>query len=201
LGSPLVQQTVVVDGALNGMPASDDVKTTRRRETIFGPDVGDDDQPGWANPDEGNEVSVDTVKRWVEKAKSEEVRNQICPGCLVCMSAVRLCESSAALVCGSSVVAGWLHIVVYAERSSNRDPFAAVLFFCLTVIEYFTNIAGSSRNDNAPGSGQPQASYTPSPAPRRQCSRGRGYGFLGHFVLAPVVHAPRFTAPPSQVQL
>lgn len=77
---PVVQQTVVVDGALNGgvhgIPQQTEAKITRRRETIFGPDVGDDDQPGWVDPNEGNKVSVDTVKRWVEKAKSEEVRSQ-----------------------------------------------------------------------------------------------------------------------------
>jgi hypothetical protein len=45
----------------------------RRRETIFGPDVGEDDEPGWTGGDEGAKVSVDVVKGWVEKAKSEEV--------------------------------------------------------------------------------------------------------------------------------
>lgn len=84
---PTIQQTVVVDGALNGLAGftgigagvggaagNEDTQKTRRRETIFGPDVGDDDQPGWTSPDEGNKVSVDVVKRWVERAKGEEVR-------------------------------------------------------------------------------------------------------------------------------
>jgi hypothetical protein len=51
----------------------DDAKHVRRRETIFGPDVGEDDEPGWTKPDEGTKVSVDVVKGWVEKAKNEEV--------------------------------------------------------------------------------------------------------------------------------
>lgn len=69
---PVTQQTVVVDGALppGGEPAKEE--KTRRRETIFGPDVGDDDQPGWTQPDAGTSVSVDVVKRWVERAKAEE---------------------------------------------------------------------------------------------------------------------------------
>lgn len=69
---PVTQQTVVVDGALppGGEPAKEE--KTRRRETIFGPDVGDDDQPGWTKPDAGTSVSVDVVKRWVERAKAEE---------------------------------------------------------------------------------------------------------------------------------
>lgn len=68
---PVTQQTVVVDGALppGGEPKEE---KTRRRETIFGPDVGDDDQPGWTKPDAGTSVSVDVVKRWVERAKAEE---------------------------------------------------------------------------------------------------------------------------------
>lgn len=75
---PTVQQTVVVDGALRGpgnlgLGGNTEETKTRRRETIFGPDVGDDDQPGWTSPDEGNKVSVDVVKRWVERAKGEEV--------------------------------------------------------------------------------------------------------------------------------
>jgi hypothetical protein len=48
-------------------------KNVRRRETIFGPDVGEDDEPGWTKADEGTKVDVNVVKGWVEKAKSEEV--------------------------------------------------------------------------------------------------------------------------------
>ena len=51
----------------------DDITNVRRRETIFGPDVGEDDEPGWTKPEEGARVDVDVVKAWVEKAKSEEV--------------------------------------------------------------------------------------------------------------------------------
>lgn len=72
---PVTQQTVVVDGALPpGGTASEPAKEEkqRRRETIFGPDVGDDDQPGWTKPEAGTSVSVDVVKRWVERAKAEE---------------------------------------------------------------------------------------------------------------------------------
>ncbi|KAL1412938.1 hypothetical protein Q8F55_000687 [Vanrija albida] len=70
---PTVQQTVVVDAGLPaGTAEAKDDSKTRRRETIFGPDVGDDDQPGWTTPEEGNKVSVDVVKRWVDRAKSEE---------------------------------------------------------------------------------------------------------------------------------
>lgn len=69
---PSIQQTVVVDAALHGTDPKEEVKT-RRRETIFGPDVGDDDQPGWTSATDGNTVSVDVIKRWVERAKKEEV--------------------------------------------------------------------------------------------------------------------------------
>jgi hypothetical protein len=69
---PTIQQTVVVDGALPGSEPKDEVKV-RKRETIFGPDVGDDDQPGWTEAGDGNAVSVDVIKRWVDKAKGEEV--------------------------------------------------------------------------------------------------------------------------------
>ncbi|BEJ17230.1 hypothetical protein CspHIS471_0606310 [Cutaneotrichosporon sp. HIS471] len=68
---PAIQQTVVVDGALPGTESKDEVKV-RKRETIFGPDVGDDDQPGWTEGGDGKAVSVDVVKRWVDKAKGEE---------------------------------------------------------------------------------------------------------------------------------
>lgn len=69
-----VQQTLVVDAARHGAQESkDESKNVRRRETIFGPDVGEDDEPGWTRPEEGTQVSVDVVKGWVEKAKSEEV--------------------------------------------------------------------------------------------------------------------------------
>ena len=72
-----VQQTLVVDAARQGAQAQGDKDASshvRRRETIFGPDVGEDDEPGWTRPDEGTKVSVDVVKGWVEKAKNEEVR-------------------------------------------------------------------------------------------------------------------------------
>lgn len=75
-----VQQTLVVDAArqpgahgAGGAGDKDESKHVRRRETIFGPDVGEDDEPGWTKPDEGTKVSVDVVKGWVEKAKNEEV--------------------------------------------------------------------------------------------------------------------------------
>lgn len=71
-----VQQTLVVDAARQAggnHGDKDEAKHVRRRETIFGPDVGEDDEPGWTKPDEGTKVSVDVVKGWVEKAKNEEV--------------------------------------------------------------------------------------------------------------------------------
>lgn len=74
-----IQQTLVVDAArtlgIQGVTAgeNEEGKNVRRRETIFGPDVGEDDEPGWTKPDEGAKVSVDVVKSWVERAKSEEV--------------------------------------------------------------------------------------------------------------------------------
>lgn len=68
-----VQQTLVVDAARNAAADKDETKNVRRRETIFGPDVGEDDEPGWTRPEEGTQVSVDVVRSWVEKAKNEEV--------------------------------------------------------------------------------------------------------------------------------
>jgi hypothetical protein len=68
-----VQQTLVVDAARGAAADKDETKNVRRRETIFGPDVGEDDEPGWTRPEEGTQVSVDVVKGWVEKAKNEEV--------------------------------------------------------------------------------------------------------------------------------
>ncbi|WWD18391.1 hypothetical protein CI109_102841 [Kwoniella shandongensis] len=69
-----VQQTLVVDLAhahnANG-ETKDDSANVRRRETIFGPDVGEDDEPGWTD-EKKEEVGVDVVKSWVEKAKNEE---------------------------------------------------------------------------------------------------------------------------------
>jgi len=75
-----MQQTLVVDAARHAgggaaAEGKDETKNVRRRETIFGPDVGEDDEPGWTKPDEGATVGVDVVKGWVEKAKNEEVRN------------------------------------------------------------------------------------------------------------------------------
>lgn len=73
-----VQQTLVVDAQRpantnNGTAEEDHDKNIRRRETIFGPDVGEDDEPGWTKPDEGAKIDVNVVKGWVERAKSEEV--------------------------------------------------------------------------------------------------------------------------------
>lgn len=70
------QQTLVVDVQRpNGgnSQQKEESKNVRRRETIFGPDVGEDDEPGWTKADEGTKVDVNVVKGWVEKAKSEEV--------------------------------------------------------------------------------------------------------------------------------
>jgi len=72
-----VQQTLVVDAQRQHAPTTggdDENKNVKRRETIFGPDVGEDDEPGWTKPDEGQKIDVNVVKGWVEKAKSEEVR-------------------------------------------------------------------------------------------------------------------------------
>lgn len=75
-----LQQTLVVDAARQGHGATTGAadggkedKNIRRRETIFGPDVGEDDEPGWTGKGEGVKVGVDVVKGWVEKAKSEDV--------------------------------------------------------------------------------------------------------------------------------
>ncbi|KAK1925692.1 hypothetical protein DB88DRAFT_484774 [Papiliotrema laurentii] len=72
-----VQQTLVVDAQRpantnNGTAEEEHDKNIRRRETIFGPDVGEDDEPGWTKPDEGAKIDVNVVKGWVERAKSEE---------------------------------------------------------------------------------------------------------------------------------
>ncbi|WVQ80713.1 hypothetical protein IAT38_002818 [Cryptococcus sp. DSM 104549] len=72
------QQTLVVDVAHNH-PHQDDENAAggrgggkvKRRETIFGPDVGEDDEPGWTE-EKREEVGMDVVKGWVENAKSEE---------------------------------------------------------------------------------------------------------------------------------
>ncbi|OCF40191.1 hypothetical protein I317_06016 [Kwoniella heveanensis CBS 569] len=74
-----VQQTLVVDVAHahnhNTANTNEDGKNApvnvKRRETIFGPDVGEDDEPGWNEP-KREQVGVDKVKEWVEKTKSEE---------------------------------------------------------------------------------------------------------------------------------
>lgn len=63
----------MVDAARGAAADKDKTENVRRRETIFGPDVGEDDEPGWTRPEEGTQVSVDVVKGWVEKAKNEEV--------------------------------------------------------------------------------------------------------------------------------
>ena len=67
-----VHQTLVVDAQRRTNGSGEEVKNVRRRETIFGPDVGEDDEPGWTKSDEGAQVDVATVKNWVERAKSEE---------------------------------------------------------------------------------------------------------------------------------
>lgn len=87
------QQTLVVDGrnnnARNGTVGSaggaaagngagadgagKDGQPGKRRETIFGPDVGEDDEPGWTTAEDGVKVGVETVRGWVERAKAEEV--------------------------------------------------------------------------------------------------------------------------------
>ncbi|RXK41595.1 hypothetical protein M231_01094 [Tremella mesenterica] len=70
-----VQHTLVVDVARQlgiNVDGDETAKNVRRRETIFGPDVGEDDEPGWTKRDEGVKVGVDVVKGWVDKAKSEE---------------------------------------------------------------------------------------------------------------------------------
>ncbi|WVQ65881.1 uncharacterized protein L199_004059 [Kwoniella botswanensis] len=73
-----VQQTLVVDlnhnhthnhNGNNG--AGEDNKNVRRRETIFGPDVGEDDEPGWTE-NKNQEIGVEKVKEWVERSKNEE---------------------------------------------------------------------------------------------------------------------------------
>lgn len=71
---PVQQQTLVVDAQrpTNGNTDQDDDKNVKRRETIFGPDVGEDDEPGWTRPDESAKIDVNVVKGWVERAKSEE---------------------------------------------------------------------------------------------------------------------------------
>ncbi|WVR06274.1 hypothetical protein IAU60_003304 [Kwoniella sp. DSM 27419] len=67
-----VQQTVVVDVAHAATTTdADGNKGIKRRETIFGPDVGEDDEPGWTDQ-KREEVGIDKIKGWVEKTKSEE---------------------------------------------------------------------------------------------------------------------------------
>nr|XP_019045754.1 hypothetical protein I302_06145 [Kwoniella bestiolae CBS 10118]OCF24684.1 hypothetical protein I302_06145 [Kwoniella bestiolae CBS 10118] len=68
-----VQQTLVVDQTHNTTPTNntDDNKNVRRRETIFGPDVGEDDEPGWTE-NKNQEIGVEKVKEWVERSKNEE---------------------------------------------------------------------------------------------------------------------------------
>ncbi|WRT67695.1 uncharacterized protein IL334_004667 [Kwoniella shivajii] len=66
-----VQQTLVVDVAHNHNHNNEDNANVRRRETIFGPDVGEDDEPGWTE-DKGQEIGVEKIKQWVEKSKNEE---------------------------------------------------------------------------------------------------------------------------------
>lgn len=78
------QTTVVVDPTHNPTTApqaaaANKDEPVKRRETLFGPDVGDDEEPGWDGEAGGDgsrtkgEISVDTVKAWVDRARSEEV--------------------------------------------------------------------------------------------------------------------------------
>ncbi|WWC62456.1 uncharacterized protein I303_105052 [Kwoniella dejecticola CBS 10117] len=71
-----VQQTLVVDVAHNhtnpnAANTDDSNKNVRRRETIFGPDVGEDDEPGWTET-QNQEIGVEKVREWVERSKNEE---------------------------------------------------------------------------------------------------------------------------------
>ena len=63
----------------------------RRRETIFGPDVGEDDEPGWTKPEDGVKIGVDVVKGWVDRAKSEEVSYTLPQDCNRYMLIARVC--------------------------------------------------------------------------------------------------------------
>ncbi|WVN88751.1 uncharacterized protein L203_103964 [Cryptococcus depauperatus CBS 7841] len=77
--APLVQQTLVVDAAHNANNSSNgnsqDKKkekgAVRRRETVFGPDVGEDDEPGWVEGGK-EEIGVEIVKQWTQKSKADE---------------------------------------------------------------------------------------------------------------------------------
>ncbi|WWC70664.1 uncharacterized protein I206_104615 [Kwoniella pini CBS 10737] len=71
-----VQQTLVVDVAHNHTHTTtgnseDNNKNVKRRETIFGPDVGEDDEPGWTES-KNQEIGVEKVKEWVERSKNEQ---------------------------------------------------------------------------------------------------------------------------------
>ncbi|KAL7423286.1 hypothetical protein Q5752_002587 [Cryptotrichosporon argae] len=72
--TPAAQQTLVVDAAAGAAAADKDDKDKggRRRETIFGPDVGEDEGGGWTPSEGGHGVDVETVRKWVERAKSED---------------------------------------------------------------------------------------------------------------------------------
>lgn len=72
-----IQQTLVIDAAHNVHTGTDvqgenGKSKIKRRETVFGPDVGEDDEPGWTDGAR-EEISVDVVKKWVEKTKADEV--------------------------------------------------------------------------------------------------------------------------------
>lgn len=72
-----IQQTLVIDAAHNAHTGTDvqgenGKSKIKRRETVFGPDVGEDDEPGWTDGAR-EEISVDVVKKWVEKTKADEV--------------------------------------------------------------------------------------------------------------------------------
>ncbi|KIR29753.1 hypothetical protein I309_01238 [Cryptococcus deuterogattii LA55] len=71
-----IQQTLVIDAAHNAHTSTDvqgenGKSKIKRRETVFGPDVGEDDEPGWTDGAR-EEISVDVVKKWVEKTKADE---------------------------------------------------------------------------------------------------------------------------------
>ncbi|AFR95059.1 hypothetical protein C343_03149 [Cryptococcus neoformans C23] len=71
-----VQQTLVIDVAHNihtgmDMQGENGKSKVKRRETVFGPDVGEDDEPGWTDGAK-EEISVDVVRKWVEKTKADE---------------------------------------------------------------------------------------------------------------------------------
>lgn len=150
---PTIQQTVVVDGALPGSEPKDEVKV-RKRETIFGPDVGDDDQPGWTEAGDGNAVSVDVIKRWVDKAKGEEVSLDEGGGRSACCIA---CYGRP-----ESVQGEWeQECLPVATTSPQATPSRAQL-----VANWTQLTTGLTLHHHAPGARQPQAPVAPAPPAR-----------------------------------